>query len=119
MYVYIHVHEKERNIYIYTMYVYTCLYSSLNVYTSSVYIMLYMHTILAGVALPGADLGGGREGDLQDLSRVLEQSGRRPLQGEPFLQLTLTHAAESAELPASQAALPHCALKGTCTYIYM
>ena len=71
--------------------------------------------LAVGPALSGANLGGGREGDLQDLSGVLEQSGRWPVQRKSILQFSLSHAAESAELSSPQATLPHCAFQGTHT----
>ena len=43
-------------------------------------------SLFLGATLHGADIGGGGEGDLQDLSGVLEQPGCRALSREPFLQ---------------------------------
>ena len=40
-------------------------------------------------ALPSHDLRGRRRGDIQDLSRVLEQSLRRPLPRESLFKLRL------------------------------
>jgi len=67
---------------------------------------------VSGAAFPGGDLGGGGEGDLQDLSRVLEPSGGRAVPGKPFLRLPVAPHDHYRQHPAKTTALPSRSLQG-------
>ena len=66
----------------------------------------------SGAALPGGDLRGGGEGDLQDLSGVLESSDGRALPGEPFFCLSDAPHDHYGQRPPKTAALSPCSLQG-------
>ena len=68
----------------------------------------------SGPPLSGGNLRGGGEGDLQDLSGVLEPPGCRTVPGKPILHFPLPSPPIAAKHSSTKTTLPPSAVQGAC-----
>lgn len=73
-----------------------------------------LHPLTPGPPLSGGNLRGGGEGDLQDLSGVLEPPGCRTVPGKPILHFPLPSPPIAAKHSSTKTTLPPSAVQGAC-----
>ena len=83
----------------------------MNIHVCRILILSPSHS---GPPLSGGNLRGGGEGDLQDLSRVLEPPGCRTVPGKPILHFSFPSPSITAKHSSTKTTLPPSAVQGVC-----